>query len=198
MRVRLIGAQRNFTLLLISRPATSEERQRREAWLLLCCLEMSWKRSGVASLEQCAGALNVHNLSQVRFVHVHAHSICAVFQQWQAEGDRSGYRRFHGVRLEFPEAHANGSFDFHALLVFCSAFLERRVSTYTRTFQMFKEMTSGPNQLHVSRSDVSVGTSDLLRMPTGGVTAKGLKHNIEVGIYFMVAWLRGDSYKLTV
>ena len=57
---------------------------------------------------------------------------------------------------------------------------------------MFRSLTSGPNQMHVRRSDVIVTGNDLLRMPPGGVTAAGLKHNIEVGVYFIVAWLKGS------
>ncbi|KAK2182485.1 hypothetical protein NP493_351g03026 [Ridgeia piscesae] len=60
--------------------------------------------------------------------------------------------------------------------------------------QLFREHTPGPNQLEVLREDVKVTAEDLLRMPPGGVTLGGLKHNIAVGILFIEAWLRGRGH----
>ncbi|XP_032876466.1 malate synthase, glyoxysomal-like [Amblyraja radiata] len=59
--------------------------------------------------------------------------------------------------------------------------------------KLFLEHTDGPNQLHVLREDVDVTPSDLLTMPSGGVTLHGLKYNIGVGILFIEAWLRGQG-----
>ncbi|XP_078260860.1 malate synthase-like [Rhinoraja longicauda] len=60
--------------------------------------------------------------------------------------------------------------------------------------KLFLEHTDGPNQLHVLREDVDVTPSDLLTMPSGGVTLHGLKYNIGVGILFIEAWLRGQGH----
>ncbi|KAA0252470.1 MAG: malate synthase A [Acidobacteria bacterium] len=50
-----------------------------------------------------------------------------------------------------------------------------------------------PNQLHVLREEVTVGREDLLRVPEGDVTEKGLRHNINVGILYLESWLRGTG-----
>ena len=50
-----------------------------------------------------------------------------------------------------------------------------------------------PNQLHVRRADVTVSGKDLLNtsVPGGKITEKGIKENIEVGLLYCEAWLRG-------
>jgi malate synthase len=55
------------------------------------------------------------------------------------------------------------------------------------------EMGGRPNQLHLLREDVRVGEEDLLRLPTGPRTEKGLRWNIRVGILYLEAWLRGTG-----
>ncbi|XP_059496339.1 malate synthase-like isoform X2 [Stegostoma tigrinum] len=60
--------------------------------------------------------------------------------------------------------------------------------------KLFLEHTKGHNQLHILRKDVDVTASDLLTMPSGGVTLHGLKYNIGVGILFIEAWLRGQGH----
>jgi malate synthase len=48
-----------------------------------------------------------------------------------------------------------------------------------------------PNQLHVMREDVRIGPRDLLAVHEGQITEKGLRHNIDVGIQYLEAWLGG-------
>ncbi|XP_072351695.1 malate synthase-like [Scyliorhinus torazame] len=60
--------------------------------------------------------------------------------------------------------------------------------------KLFLEHTKGLNQLHILREEVDVTPSDLLTMPSGGVTLHGLKYNIGVGILFIEAWLRGQGH----
>ncbi|MBV9344497.1 MAG: malate synthase A [Gammaproteobacteria bacterium] len=50
-----------------------------------------------------------------------------------------------------------------------------------------------PNQLEVSRSDVSVGAADLLTVPEGAITEEGLRNCIRVGVQYLEAWLRGNG-----
>ena len=57
----------------------------------------------------------------------------------------------------------------------------------------FDSVMSGPNQLDVSRDDVEISADDLLQVPTGEVTEKGLRENIRVGIQYVEAWLRGQG-----
>jgi malate synthase len=48
-----------------------------------------------------------------------------------------------------------------------------------------------PNQLHVLREDVKIGAHDLLAVHEGAITEQGLRHNIDVGIQYLEAWLGG-------
>jgi len=47
------------------------------------------------------------------------------------------------------------------------------------------------NQLHVTRDDVHITTQDLVELPKGIVTEEGIRKNINVGILYLEAWLRG-------
>jgi malate synthase len=51
----------------------------------------------------------------------------------------------------------------------------------------------GPNQIHKMREDVQVTGEDLLQVPDGEITERGLRHNIDVGIRYMEAWLSGNG-----
>jgi len=59
--------------------------------------------------------------------------------------------------------------------------------------QVFDEGMPAPNQIDVTRDDVSVGAKDLLAVPEGEITEKGLRHNVNVGILYLEAWLRGSG-----
>ena len=52
---------------------------------------------------------------------------------------------------------------------------------------------SGPNQIQVRREDVQVSAADLLKVPAGEITEGGLRVNIDVGIQYLEAWLRGSG-----
>lgn len=49
------------------------------------------------------------------------------------------------------------------------------------------------NQIDRRRDDVQVGRDDLLTIPGGEITERGLSHNIDVGIQYMAAWLGGNG-----
>ena len=57
--------------------------------------------------------------------------------------------------------------------------------------EVFDRLVPGPNQLGVSRDDVSVAPDDLLRVHEGGRTEAGLRENMRVGVQYIEAWLRG-------
>jgi malate synthase len=59
--------------------------------------------------------------------------------------------------------------------------------------EAFDAKMSGPNQIHKRREDVCVTAQDLLAVPKGEITEKGLGHNIDVGIQYMAAWLGGNG-----
>jgi malate synthase len=48
-----------------------------------------------------------------------------------------------------------------------------------------------PNQIFKKRDDVVVSESDLIQLPEGTVTEEGVRKNINVGILYIEAWLRG-------
>lgn len=57
----------------------------------------------------------------------------------------------------------------------------------------FERVVKGPNQLHVMRDDVAVDGCDLLLAPQGSITERGLRGNLEVGLVYLEAWLRGQG-----
>ena len=49
------------------------------------------------------------------------------------------------------------------------------------------------NQLDVLREDVSIAGKDLLAVPKGPITLKGLRTNLEVAVRYLEAWLSGNG-----
>jgi len=49
------------------------------------------------------------------------------------------------------------------------------------------------NQIARKRQDVNVSAADLLQVPEGTITEKGLRHNISVGIQYIESWLGGTG-----
>ena len=58
---------------------------------------------------------------------------------------------------------------------------------------IFDAKMPAPNQIDRLRDDVTVTADDLLTMPQGTITEKGLRHNIDVGIQYMAAWLSANG-----
>jgi malate synthase len=48
-----------------------------------------------------------------------------------------------------------------------------------------------PNQLHINRDDINITEKDLVELPKGTVTEAGIRKNINVGVLYTEAWLRG-------
>jgi malate synthase len=57
--------------------------------------------------------------------------------------------------------------------------------------EIFDNGFNTPNQLHVLRDDVRIGPRELLAVHEGQISEKGLRHNIDVGIQYLEAWLGG-------
>ncbi len=55
--------------------------------------------------------------------------------------------------------------------------------------EIFDEHMPRPNQIDRRRDDVSVSAADLLQVPAGAITEKGLRQNVNVGILYLEAWL---------
>jgi malate synthase len=57
--------------------------------------------------------------------------------------------------------------------------------------EIFDREMPQPNQIARKRQDVHVAASDLLAVPKGTITEAGLRQNLNVGIGYIEAWLRG-------
>jgi malate synthase len=55
----------------------------------------------------------------------------------------------------------------------------------------FDEHMKGPHQIDRKRNEVDVTAADLLAVPAGTITEKGVRHNLDVGIRYLGAWLSG-------
>ena len=58
---------------------------------------------------------------------------------------------------------------------------------------IFDEGMPQANQISRRREDVKVSASDLLAVPAGTITEKGLRQNVNVGILYLESWLRGTG-----
>ncbi len=59
--------------------------------------------------------------------------------------------------------------------------------------EIFDQHMPAPNQIHRKREGVHVTACDLLNVPHGNITEKGLRWNIDVGIQYLESWLRGSG-----
>ena len=59
--------------------------------------------------------------------------------------------------------------------------------------QIFDEHMKTANQIDVQREEVHITAADLLSVPTGAITERGLRVNIDVGIQYLESWLRGSG-----
>jgi len=63
--------------------------------------------------------------------------------------------------------------------------------------EVFDRLMPRPNQLHRRRFDRTITAEDLLRVPRmpdeGAITREGLETNIDVGLRYVEAWLRGNG-----
>jgi malate synthase len=58
---------------------------------------------------------------------------------------------------------------------------------------VFDEYMPQANQIDRKREDVHVTQKDLLTVPHGTITEGGLRMNVDVGIQYLEAWLRGNG-----
>ncbi len=57
--------------------------------------------------------------------------------------------------------------------------------------ETFDAHMDGPNQIAQTPAPTRVTAQDLLTVPPGPITEKGVRHNVDVGIQYLEAWLRG-------
>ncbi|MEX2461262.1 MAG: malate synthase A [Paenibacillaceae bacterium] len=58
---------------------------------------------------------------------------------------------------------------------------------------IFNEHMKTPNQINKSLADLNITAADLLEIPQGSITEAGVRTNINVGIQYIEAWLRGSG-----
>ena len=63
----------------------------------------------------------------------------------------------------------------------------------TVAMEIFNEHMPEANQISNKRDDVDVQPEDLIVLPKGQITEKGLRKNINVGIQYIAAWLSGNG-----
>jgi len=60
--------------------------------------------------------------------------------------------------------------------------------------EAFDAVMKTPNQIDRKREDVTIGSADLLKFgPEGPISEKGLRINVNVGVQYIEAWLRGSG-----
>ena len=59
--------------------------------------------------------------------------------------------------------------------------------------EIFDAHMPRPNQIETALPDATITAKDLLTVPEGPVTEKGLRQNLNVGILYLEAWLRGNG-----
>jgi malate synthase len=59
--------------------------------------------------------------------------------------------------------------------------------------EVFDQLMPGADQIARRREDVAVTAADLLTVPQGTITERGLRHNLNVGVLYLEAWLRGSG-----
>ena len=57
----------------------------------------------------------------------------------------------------------------------------------------FDNVMKSHNQINTHNENPMINQEDLLRVPLGKITIKGLRDNIKVGIQYIEAWLRGNG-----
>ena len=59
--------------------------------------------------------------------------------------------------------------------------------------EVFDAHMPGPHQIGTARGNPAVTAAELLEVPRGDITERGLRHNIDVGIQYLEAWLQGSG-----
>jgi malate synthase len=59
--------------------------------------------------------------------------------------------------------------------------------------RIFDEGMPGPNQIDRGSEPEAIAAADLLEVPKGAITEAGLRQNVNVGVLYLEAWLRGSG-----
>ncbi len=58
---------------------------------------------------------------------------------------------------------------------------------------IFNNHMPNQNQMDIKRNDIKITEQDLLEIPHGTITEKGIRDNINVGIHYIANWLQGNG-----
>ena len=58
---------------------------------------------------------------------------------------------------------------------------------------IFNKIMPAPNQIHHKAENIQISARDLIQLPSGTITAAGLKANISIALHYLEAWLRGQG-----
>jgi malate synthase len=113
-----------------------------------------------------------------------AHAMGGMAAQIPIKGDpdanQAALDKVRGDKLREVKAGHDGTWVAHPGLV-------------SVALEAFAEHMSTPNQLSVTRDDVSITPEDLVAVAKGTITEAGLRTNINVGVLYLEAWLRGSG-----
>ncbi len=59
--------------------------------------------------------------------------------------------------------------------------------------EIFDKHMPGPNQIDKKTADFKANADDLLKVPEGKITEQGLRMNVDIGVHYVEAWLRGQG-----
>ncbi|ACY18906.1 malate synthase A [Haliangium ochraceum] len=138
-----------------------------------------------AQVTMTSHAMHSYSLLAIQTCHRRgAHAIGGMAAQIPVKGDPEANERALGKVRDDKEREArdghDGTWVAHPGLVE----LARKA---------FDAHMEGPHQIQRKREDVTITADDLLTVPEGSITEKGLRHNLDVGIRYLGAWLAGTG-----
>ena len=116
----------------------------------------------------------------VRRVHAMGGMAAQIPVKNNEEANNAAYAKVERDKLQEVKNGHDGTWVAHPALV--------KVA-----MDVFNEYMPTPNQIDNKREDLVVTEEELVELPTGTVTEKGIRENINVGILYIESWLSGNG-----
>ncbi|WP_299625409.1 malate synthase A [uncultured Tenacibaculum sp.] len=116
----------------------------------------------------------------VRRVHAMGGMAAQIPVKNNEEANNAAYAKVERDKLQEVKNGHDGTWVAHPALV--------KVA-----MDVFNEHMPTPNQIDNKREDLVVTEEELVELPTGTVTEKGIRENINVGILYIESWLSGNG-----
>lgn len=116
----------------------------------------------------------------VRRVHAMGGMAAQIPVKNDEEANNAAYAKVERDKLQEVKNGHDGTWVAHPALV--------KVA-----MDVFNEHMPTPNQIDNKREDLVVTEKELVELPTGTVTEKGIRENINVGILYIESWLSGNG-----